>query len=237
MGTDNALQMIYFSKMKPVSPLNAIANQFGTDKSFLLHNYCTKYEKYFPFKRGDDIKIMEIGVLRGESVKTWRDYYHNSKIVGIDIDPSCKQYEEERISIEIGSQNDGKFLDDVMEKYGPFDMILDDGSHINSDVIYSFEHLFKSVKSGGIYVIEDCTTAYWADFGGGFRKEGTSIEYCKNLVDNVNFNGLEYTDGKTYNRYRKESDLIPLSQKVQPNCRVDIESINFLNGIIIITKR
>jgi len=46
--------------------------------------------------------------------------------------PNCKQYEEDNISIEIGSQEDNVFLLDVMREHGPFDMILDDGSHMNS---------------------------------------------------------------------------------------------------------
>ena len=237
LGDNKELQMIYFTKMETANTLDAIANLHGTDKSYFMHNYCVKYEKYLPFNRDDELKIMEIGVLRGESVKMWRDYFHKSQIVGIDITPECKQYEEERISIEIGSQSDGGFLDGVVEKHGPFDMIIDDGSHMNLDVIFSFEHLFNSIKSGGVYIIEDCATSYWNDFDGGFREEGTSIEHCKNLVDDVNFNGLEYDTNGKFHRYRKESDMIPFSLESQPSCRVDIESINFLNGIIIITKR
>lgn len=220
-----------------MNTLDIIANFYGTDKSSHLHNYCDKYEKYLRFNRYDKLKILEIGVLRGESVRTWHDYFYRSEIIGIDILPECKQYEQDRIYIEIGSQIDEDFLSSVSQKHGPFDMILDDGSHMNSHVIYSFEHLFSSVKSGGVYIVEDCTTSYWSDFGGGYLKEGTSMEYFKKLSDDVNFRGLEYVENMQMNRYRKESDLIPYSQKIQPSCRVDIESINFLNGIIIITKR
>jgi hypothetical protein len=220
-----------------MSALDTIANSYGTDKSSLLHNYCVKYEKYLPFKRHDVLQILEIGVLRGESLKTWKDYFYRSQIFGIDILSECKQYEEDRITVEIGSQTDGDFLTMVSQKHGPFDIILDDGSHNNSDVIYSFEHLFKTLKSGGVYIVEDCTTSYWDDFGGGYLKEGTLIEYFKKLADDVNFRGLQYDVNGQFHRYRKETDLIPFSLKEQPSCRIDIESINFLNGIIIITKR
>jgi len=220
-----------------MSTLDIIANSYGTDKSSYMHNYCVKYEKYLPFNRYDALKIMEIGVLRGESLKTWKDYFYRSEIVGIDIVPECKKYEENRITIEIGSQIDGDFLNKVSQKYGPFDMIVDDGSHVNSHVLYSFEHLFDSVKSGGVYIIEDAYTSYFnfEPYGGG--NENTSIEHCKKLVDDINFRGLQYVENQKEVWYRKESNLIPYSQKVQPSCRIDIESINFLNGIIIITKR
>lgn len=61
----------------------------------------------------------------------WREYLPNAKIVGIDILPSCKAYEkaDDRVHVEIGSQVDAEFLRSVIQKHGPFDMILDDGSH------------------------------------------------------------------------------------------------------------
>ena len=137
-----------------MSTLDILAKSYGTDKCSETHNYCVKYEKYLPFNRWDDLKILEIGVLDGKSLLTWRDYYYRSHITGIDINPDCKKYSGERISIEIGSQADNVFLNEIMREYGKFDMILDDGSHMNSHIIYSFEHLFESVKSGGVYVIE-----------------------------------------------------------------------------------
>lgn len=226
-----------------MSTLDIIANSYGTDKSSFMHNYAVKYEKYLPFKRYDKLKMLEIGVLRGESLKAWKDYFYRSEIIGIDIMPECKKYEENRIIIEIGSQVDEVFLNNVSVKHGPFDMILDDGSHMCSHQIYSFEHLFASIKSGGVYVVEDAFTSYWPWFtaygidNSEHLKNGTTIDYFKKLIDDVNFRGLEYRENQNEVWYRKESNLIPYSQKTQPSCRVDIESINFLNGIIIITKR
>ena len=123
-----------------------------------------------------------------------------------------------------------------MREHGPFDMILDDGSHMNSHVIFSFEHLFDSVKSGGVYIVEDCATSYWSDYEGGFRKETTMIEYFKRLVDDINFRGI-YNYGKPVPLGRREDWCIETISREQPDCRTDIESITFLNGIILIRKR
>ena len=138
-----------------MSTLDRLAKKHGTDKSSDIHNYCVKYEKYLPFKRHEEINILEIGVLDGKSLLTWKEYFYRAYILGIDINSDCKKYEEPRISIEIGSQDDGKFLSRTWQQYGPFDMILDDGSHMNSHVIYSFQHLWDSVKPGGVYIVED----------------------------------------------------------------------------------
>jgi hypothetical protein len=219
-----------------MSTLDRLAKAYGTDKSSDNHNYCVKYEKYIPFKRYDKINILEIGVLDGKSLLTWKEYFYRAQILGIDINPDCKKYQEPRISIEIGSQDDGNFLSRTWQQYGPFDMILDDGSHMNEHVIYSFEHLWGHVKSGGVYIIEDCGTSYWSDWNGGYLKSDSMIEYFKRLADDVNFRGLQNFD-KPNVHARREDWLTDLSKQTQHGCVTDIESITFLNGIIIITKR
>lgn len=219
-----------------MSKLNDIALLHGTDKSSEFHNYCEKYEKYFPFNTGSKLSVLEIGVLNGDSLRMWKDYFPYASIVGIDINAACKQSEEDRISVETGSQTDALFLADVIKKHGPFDLIIDDGSHVNSHVIFSFVHLFQSIKPKGVYVVEDASTSYWANYGGGMNKKTSTIEYFKNLIDDVNFRGVFNTISPR--KYARREDHLAESFKIRhSNCRVDIESINFLNGLILITKR
>jgi hypothetical protein len=146
-------------------------------------------------------------------------------------------HEEKRIDIEIGSQIDDEFLNNICEKYGWFDIIVDDGSHINNHVTHTFEKLFPRIKPGGVYVVEDVCTSYWEQYDGGYLKQDSSMEYFKRLTDDVNFRGLENFENPQGVWHRRESNLKELSERIQPYCRTDIESINFLNGIIIITKR
>jgi hypothetical protein len=220
-----------------MSILNDLAKKYGTDKSSEIHNYCVKYQKYLPFNRYDKLNIMEIGVLDGNSLKTWKDYFYHSNILGIDINPDCKQYEESRISVEIGSQADGNFLSRTWQQYGPFDMILDDGSHMNEHVIYSFEHLWGSIKPGGVYVVEDVCTSYLPYYGGGRYLEGTMMEYFKGITDEVNFFGETLENFHNANARREDKLVEQFEAKGYNYIGTQIESINFLNGIIIITKR
>jgi hypothetical protein len=76
-----------------MSVLNEIGLKNNTDKSSTIHDYLKKYEKYFPFKRDDKITLLEIGVLNGSSVKSWKEYFVNANIIGVDINPDCKKYE------------------------------------------------------------------------------------------------------------------------------------------------
>jgi len=220
-----------------MSILDELGIKYGTDKSSLSHNYCNKYDKVLPFNRNETLTVMEIGVQGGGSIKMWEEYFYKSNIIGIDILPECKKLETDRIKIEIGSQYDGDFLNEIGNKYGMFDMILDDGSHMNKHMIFSFEKLFPYIKSGGIYIIEDVCTSYWDYYDGGLLRYGSVIEYFKRLVDDVNFRGLINYDYMENSNARREDLLTPYSEKVQPDCITNIESINFLNGIIIITKK
>ena len=124
--------------------IQRIKFKFGKDRK----NYLLKYAK------AHDVKsILEIGVFNGGSVKAFRETFKNSQcILGLDIDYRCKQYEdvENNIFIEIGDATDSNFIQSITKKYGSFDIILDDGSHTNKDVIKSFELLFPLSGGGGL---------------------------------------------------------------------------------------
>jgi hypothetical protein len=131
--------------------------------------------------------VLEIGVSHGGSLQMWKNYFGNkAKIYGIDIVPACKNLEEENIEIFIGSQSDKLFLENVKSKIPPIDILIDDGGHMMYQQITSFEVLFDHIKDNGIYLCEDLHTSYWVNFGGGYKRKGTFIEYSKNLIDYLN---------------------------------------------------
>jgi hypothetical protein len=138
--------------------LTNIFNKHNSDKNSSFHNYCRQYENLFKDFRYKPISFLEIGVLQGESLKIWREVFSNAtKIVGIDINPDCKKYENPEMSIfvEIGDASNPEFITYLNDKYGPFDIIIDDGSHTNKDVIHSFESLFPKLNDDGLYLVED----------------------------------------------------------------------------------
>ncbi len=165
--------------------LDEIALKYNTDKSSTLHNYTEKYEKYFSVIKNSKLKILEIGIQNGYSLKTWKEYFPNSEIFGVDI-IDCKHMEEERITTLQGSQTDTVFLAKINEEYGPFDIIIDDGSHNNNDMTISFDFLFPLLRQGGLYVVEDLHCCYWQEFNNGTK---TFMSRLKELLDSVNGNG------------------------------------------------
>jgi len=151
--------------------LSKIARIHKTDK-FGFHFYTPHYQKHFRSYKFKKNNILEIGVggyndpyRGGNSLRMWKNYFPFSKIYSLDIyDKSF--LEERRIKIFKGSQVDISFLDKLTSETGDFDLIIDDGSHINEHVVTSFKFLFPKLKKGGIYVVEDTQTSYWEEYGG-----------------------------------------------------------------------
>tara|TARA_R110002049_G_scaffold170429_4_gene337057 strand:+ start:428 stop:1249 length:822 start_codon:yes stop_codon:yes gene_type:complete len=148
--------------------LSSLGHCHGTDKADADHTfagltYLDVYERYLRElpSRGKDIAILEIGVREGASLRMWSDWFPDADICGFDIDPSCKRFEESRIRIAIGSQDDPQLLRTAFPETSRFDLIVDDGSHINSMTLAAFDVLFaERLKPGGLYIIEDLGCSY-----------------------------------------------------------------------------
>jgi Methyltransferase domain len=153
---------------------------------FKWTHYLPAYEAEFGPLRGRPIRMLEIGVYKGGSLQLWREYFGpDATIYGIDIDPGCAQVQAEGIEVRIGSQDDPEFLARVVAEMGGIDIVLDDGSHVGRHQRTSFETLFPLLADGGIYAVEDLHTAYWRDYGGGYRKGESFIEVIKMLIDDM----------------------------------------------------
>ena len=205
--------------------LKRLAQLHGTDKIF-GHDYIEVYEHHFQKFRKLPVNFLEIGVggyddpeAGGQSLRMWKDYFRNGTIHAIDIyDKSPHQ--ESRIKIFQGSQADTGFLEKLHQDCGDFDLIIDDGSHLNEHITASFEILFPKLRNGGIYAIEDIQTAYWPSYGGQYQpgKDGTAMSYFRALVDGLNHAEFLLPDYKpTYN------DL-------------NIRSLHFYHNMVLIHK-
>ncbi len=150
-------------------------------------HYFPIYERHFSRFRNQSMTMLEIGCGGGGSLQMWKRYFGPyAQVIGVDIDPACKAYEEDQIAIRIGNQNDAGFMNQIIEEFGVPDIVLDDGSHNMCDILASFNTLYHKQPKNSIYCVEDLHTAYWEEYGGGLKKEGTFIEVCKELIDQLN---------------------------------------------------
>lgn len=128
--------------------------------TFAGQNYLHYYERHFESRRAQNLKILEIGVNSGHSLRLWRDYFPGSDIHGLDINPNICRELGDRITVHIGDQSDVELLKKLSREYGPFDLVLDDGSHVNEHILTSFRTLFPLMPPESLYAIEDTRCTY-----------------------------------------------------------------------------
>jgi hypothetical protein len=162
------------------------------------HRYGPTYSSLFWHFKYRRIALLEIGIggykdrIGGESLNAWQMYFPFARLVGADIQdkrrlatPSTRIYQLD--------QSSEQQLNALCEAHGPFDIVIDDGSHMNSHQILTFRKLFKSVRPGGLYIIEDVQTSYWSDGGWDGAQpdsecfEGTCMGYFLQLAKYVNY--------------------------------------------------
>lgn len=130
-------------------PLSALASRYpGTDKAAWGHNYLPVYELLFRGKERSVSCVLEIGVADGSSLQLWRDHFPNAQVYGIEkLDRPYNL--GPRITVVRGD------VRDVVLPPGPFDLVVDDGSHRMEDVQHAYVRLWPRMRPGGYYVIED----------------------------------------------------------------------------------
>lgn len=184
-------------------------------------HYFEVYDRELARLRNRDLTFLEIGIYKGGSVPMWKNYFSpGSKLVFIDIDPACRDLITEDVHVEIGDQADPKFLAMLVEKYGPFDVIIDDGGHHVQQQRISLEHLWPHLKDRGLYLVEDTHTSYWPGFGGGYRAETSFIEHSKTLIDAM------------HSWYTDQDDIFPLDDRAR-----ELGSLRFYDSIVVLEKR
>lgn len=167
--------------------LDALGIKHQTDKSSFHHNYLHYYEGLIGHLRSKPkLNVLEIGVYDGASLRMWSDYFPNAMIVGADIDPRTLAFATSQCRVEMVDQSDVAQLMRVATTHGPFDLVVDDGSHQWDHQITSLRTLYPFVKPGGYYVVEDIHTSYGvlaADYKGIGGMTGA--EYLQKLCSYV----------------------------------------------------
>lgn len=164
--------------------LDAIGLKHGTDKASSHHDYLNFYESLFAPIRHKPLKILEIGVLHGASIRTWREYFPNARVIGADIDPFARRFARDSIEIEYMDQSNLEDLVRVAAKHQPFDLIIDDGSHFWEHQTTTLKTLFPFVRPGGIYIVEDLQTNF-GDLAKDYRgvAQTSCVDFLKSWLD------------------------------------------------------
>jgi hypothetical protein len=184
------------------------------------HHYFEIYEKHFQRFKGKKIVLLEIGIHKGGSLEMWRKYFgEECEIIGVDINPLCHRFENEKTRVFIGSQDDREFLRELKAEIPKVDILIDDGGHMMDQLRITFEELYDWVVEDGVYLVEDLHTCYWPAYEGGYKRKNSFIEYCKSLVDQLN----------AWHSQTRELTVSNFSRNTH--------SIHFYDSIVVFEKR
>lgn len=129
-----------------------------TDKG-TIHDYIAGYyAEEFSGKRDQRIKLMEIGVHRGPSIRLWKEWFRNSEIIGVDNENlygGDPVYDKLFIEDAYADEFINKFEDNY------FDYIIDDGPHTLESQVISITKWIHKVKPGGKLIVEDIQSFNW----------------------------------------------------------------------------
>lgn len=161
----------------PKTQLCELFYKYGSDKCpQIFHSYSESYYELLKDHKIDYKEILEIGIGTneimvpivgnryqiGSSLRAWRDFFPNATVYGLDIDTRVF-FESENIICLYTDQSKSESLEKTINEIRTikknsnilFDLIVDDGSHLIHHMMTTFNCLFKYVRPGGIYIIED----------------------------------------------------------------------------------
>ena len=211
----------------------ALGNKHKTDKIY-HHGYHRFYEDVLNKYRKKKLNFLEIGMDTGESLNLWRDYFPKANIYGLEIN---QEYKNNKIYVMKGNQNKISDLKKLVKITNECEVILDDGSHVPSHQLKSFNYLFENcLKKGGVYIIEDIETSYWKrekgaklygyNINAGFNSKNNIVNIFQEIVPIVNREFLIQNAKNNLYSIKKISDY----------CLDHISSITFGMNCIIIKK-
>jgi len=133
--------------------LRQIFDLHGCDRGH-RHGYERVYEPLLAPLRHQEIRILEIGVLRGAGIESWLRYFPHAHVVGIDLFT--------RVSLDLVAPRDHRRVELIkadstypLPEMGMFDLIFDDGDHSPETQRLTFENYYPTLAFGGTYFIED----------------------------------------------------------------------------------
>lgn len=190
---NRTIDTLYYKKFNIDVPivqgksLEEISIAHSTDKAY-QHRYVQEvYEELFRPVQDTTKLFVEIGVYEGNSLRAWKKYFSNSKIIGLDKNPTTVNKGIEGCELIYCDQSNESLLKEIKSKILGADVIVDDGTHKMFDQQKTLAILFEALQPGGIYIVEDLHTSIecrnpakqWCGWGDASKM--TALETLENF--------------------------------------------------------
>jgi hypothetical protein len=115
----------------------------------------------------------------------WREYFGpKARIIGVDLNPTAKIWEQDGFEIFIGDQASETFWRQLFDVVGPVDVLIDDGGHTNLQQIVTVHCAIEHIRDGGVLIVEDVHTSYFREFGNPWGR--SFVGFASKIIDAVN---------------------------------------------------
>lgn len=234
-----------------------ISIEKGTDK-VTMHTYHDMYERYLPSLRNRRVKLLEIGGVDcslangpGPSYYTWLEYFPYAELYFIERNAECVDKWREKLkgarAVVSGDPADAGFLEGFFASLAmndpefAFDVIIDGGGHTMDQQLVGLQTLWKAVKPGGTYFVEDLETSYLEEYGGGraaaaeaggLWHQETMVQFIQRITED-----LMYPDARMQVHNVQEGQDVAWRRKVQFDEVESITHIDCSRQICAISKR
>jgi hypothetical protein len=168
MPRSSILSEISIETSQCFTDLCQLATKYGTDKSPYniqthRHPYTPIYDMFLaPYKYlPQTLKLGEVGVLNGASIRMWRDYFPTASLFGFDISPNTLKHIEaipntSGILVDAGNVNGLKTsLTSACSDEKKFDILIEDASHCLKHQLLFLKTALEYIRPGGLLIIED----------------------------------------------------------------------------------
>jgi hypothetical protein len=169
--------------------ISELATIYPIDKNY-EHNYYVRVYDGLLKQKKDISKVIEFNSQENyNAFKILKKYFKDSEIIGVFpyIPPTIE--EDKEVKKYKCIQSDRAGLEEISNLEQGVDLIIDDGTHKMYDQQLSLYLFFKSLNSGGIFIIEDLHTSIECKmeskkiFNWGDINKKTTLETLKEFVD------------------------------------------------------
>jgi cephalosporin hydroxylase len=115
------------------------------------------YPQFLDQIRHFPVSLLEIGVLFGESLRMWNEYFVHpgAKLHAWDIKPEYAKGIPSRFTFQQVDCFNRAQVRAAAAQLPNLDVVVDDGQHSPQAIKVPFEALWDKLNSGGLYIIED----------------------------------------------------------------------------------
>lgn len=226
--------VVIFSDMKKT--LHDLGRKHKTDKAE-LHDFCNFYEKHICSLRDEPIRFLELGVLKGCSLRMWKDWFSCAEIHGIDAFEHKGQESLTNLGTKLHTvdlENPDQ-LNEFSQNNGMFHVIVDDAGHTMEQQQRAFFHLWKNISPEGFYIIEDLHTSLipekinkYTHVAYNAYDQPTTLEMIEAMAEKKDFSST-WISKDVYSQITSEVEFVLTFRKKQNK---SVQSVDSITSII-----